>query len=219
MNAKCLLCFLTFACAVPNIVHADLISNGSFESPPQTMGAFLTIGPGDEPSGFAWTVFSGNVDVAHLPVSPFVQFSAFEGNQAIDLNGTVRGSIFQDFATNPGQQYGLTFAYSDNPSEGGVSSALVSVTDTNSMVSLLSTSVMHSTSTNGPPADADWFLFSNTFTATGSTTRLAFTSTSASNTPSGGIILDAVSVSAIPEPNSLFLVGLGLAGTMLRRRK
>ncbi len=41
----------------------------------------------------------------------------------VDLNGFVRGSIYQYFPTVLGQLYTLTFAYADNPLEGGISSA------------------------------------------------------------------------------------------------
>lgn len=201
------------------IAQADLIVNGGFEAPALAPGAFLTIGPGGEPAGFAWTVSSGNVDVGHNPVSPFINFDAFEGNQGLDLNGTQRGAIFQDFATNVGQMYLLTFVYADNPVEGGISSADIRVSDVMLNSMLLSDSVFHSTSTNSPVPDADFGFYSESFTATGTLTRLAFSSTSASNTASGGILLDAVSVSAVPEPSVISLAYLfGLMLTLGRRR-
>jgi hypothetical protein len=204
--------------------RGNLLVNGGFESPALTPGAFLTIAPGGEPAGFSWMVTSGTVDLGHLPVSPFIQYPAFEGNQALDLNGINRGALFQDFATTPGQAYLLSFAYTDNSDEGGVSTASIAVTDVGTSTSLLSSSVAHSTSTNGPPPDADWQQLLGSFTAIGTTTRLAFASTSPSNSAGGGIILDAVSVdvSAVPEPSSLVMLGggaLSLLGYSLRRRR
>lgn len=197
-----------------------VIKNGSFESPSLTRGTFATINTGAEPSRFAWKVSSGNVDILHLPVSPFVQFSAFQGNQALDLNGLVRGTIFQEFATIRGHLYKLSFAFADNPFAGGVSTANVSVTDMGSLTSLLVATIMHSTSANGPPAKADWHLYTNMFKATSTKTRLAFVSTSPSNSASGGIILDAVSVTVVPEPSShLFLGFLSAVGVALRQYK
>ncbi len=214
-----ILSFATLLFSPFAIARADLIVNGGFEAPALAPGAFLTIGPGGEPAGFGWTVSSGNVDVGHLPVSPFIAFDAFEGNQGLDLNGTQRGAIFQDFATNVGQMYLLSFVYADNPVEGGVSSADILVSDAALSTSLLSDSVFHSTSTNTPVPDADFGFYSSSFTATGTLTRLAFSSTSASNTPSGGILLDAVSVVAVPEPSSLItmLAGLGMFSFARRR--
>lgn len=121
-----------------------------------------------------------------------------------------------------GQLYSLSFAYADNPNESGTKTASIAVTDASSN-SLLSDNISHSTSTNGPPASADWKTFSRTFTAASTTTRLTFASTSASNTASGGIILDDVKVEAVtasvPEPATFALLGLGLIGLGFSRRR
>ncbi len=205
--------------------RAAVIVNGSFESPALAPGAFVNFAAGGEPVGFAWKVGTGNVDLGYLPVSPFVQFSAYDGNQGVDLNGNNRGSIFQDFMTVIGQKYELTFAYADNPNEGGVSSADVKVVDLGSSSTLLNASISHSTSSNGPPPSADYTLFSAFFTATGTSTRLSFESTSASNSASGGIILDAVDVSPaangeVPEPASIAVwLTLMTVGAVVARRK
>ena len=105
------------------VCQGSLLVNGGFEDPALSPGAFITISPGGEPAGFAWEVSSGTVDLAHLPVSPFVEYPAFEGVQALDLNGVGLGALFQDFATIAGETYLLSFAYADNPSEGGISTA------------------------------------------------------------------------------------------------
>jgi autotransporter-associated beta strand protein len=178
----------------PNVGRANILLNGSFESPVVTPGTFLNISPGGEPAGFDWKVATGNIDLSGP--NPFIVYPAYDGNQAVDLNGFVRGSLYQDFPTVLGQHYSLNFAYADNPLEGGVKSAGVTVTDLLSSATLLATSVSHSTSTNSPP-NGDWIVYSGTFTATGTSTRLLFASTSASNSPSGGIILDDVELVAL----------------------
>lgn len=99
--------------------RGNLLINGGFEAPALPAGQSMVIGPGSEPAGFGWTVSSGTVDLAHLPIDPFVLFPAFDGNQMLDLNGNGPGALFQDFATVPGQVYLLSFVSADHPFEGG----------------------------------------------------------------------------------------------------
>lgn len=53
-----------------NLSRANILLNGSFESPVVTPGSFLDISPGGEPAGFDWTVGTGNIDLAGP--NPFV---------------------------------------------------------------------------------------------------------------------------------------------------
>ena len=185
--------------------------NGGFELPALPLGNFQVISPGTEPPGFGWTVNFGSVDVSHQP-NAFVLYDAYEGVQLLDLNGNERGEIYQDFATSPGQIYQVSFAYTDNSQEGGTSTAGVRVNDVGGLNLLLNDPVSHSTATNGPPPNADWQIYTGSFQAIGLLSRLTFTSTSPSNSPSGGIVLDAVSVTNVPEPASATLLSLGLLG-------
>lgn len=194
-----------------NVGHANLLLNGSFESPVVTPGTPLTVSPGGEPAGFDWLVGTGNIDLAGS--NPFVLFAFYDGIQTVDLSGNVKGSLYQDFGTASGQTYSLTFAYADNPLEGGISSADVVVTDLTNSTTLLSIGVTHSTSAN--PSFGDWTIFTGSFTAGSTSTRLRFNSTSAS----GGILLDDVVVQ-VPKPSSLLLACVGIFGlaTFYRRR-
>ncbi len=204
---------------LPAVCRADLLANGGFETPVLTPGTFVTINPGSEPADFDWEVSSGTVDIGSIPLSQFIEYGAFAGVQALDLNGTDRGALFQDFATTASQTYRLTFVFADNAFEGGTSTAEVIVSDVASTTPLLTDDISHSTSTNGPPADADWDSFSQTFTATGSLSRLSFTSTSPSNSPSGGIVLDAVSVALVPEPGTLAALSIGIISLACRTKR
>jgi hypothetical protein len=170
------------------------LNNGNFEVPALAEGQYLNLIGSQLPY---WTITSGSIDVANLPVLPYVPYDAFEGAQALDLNGSENGAITQDFSTLQGFSYVLSFSYADNPYEGGISSADVRIVNAASGAALLSGSISHSTSTG---SFADWQYFTNYFTATGTLSRLSIASTSTSNSPSGGIILDNIIVNTFGDP-------------------
>lgn len=191
--------------------------NGGFETPALSPSGFTVVGSGSEPAGFGWTVPSGTVDVAYLPLPQFnINWPAYEGNQLLDLNGNGSGAIVQTFATIPGQAYKITFAYTDNPVAGGVSSADLAVSDFTSFAPLLTGSISHSTSTSSSP---DFALYSGGFVAADEVTVVQFTSTSVDTGSSGGIFLDAVDISPVPEPAALALVAVAAIGIALRKRR
>lgn len=68
--------------------------------------------------------------------------------------------------------------------------------------------------TNGVVSPSDYVQYTFNSTATSTSTVLAF---SGQRTVGGEILLDDVSVAAIPEPSALALTGLGLAAMVLRR--
>src|SRR5690349_8174995 len=98
-------CFTTAVLALSFLPAAlgNQLVNGGFEVPAFGPNTGATYTPGSEPAGFGWTIFTGDVDVAHLPYTPFIEYSAFELLQALDLNGNNSGGIRQDFVTVPGQ--------------------------------------------------------------------------------------------------------------------
>lgn len=194
--------------------HAAIV-NGSFETPVISNATFLNVVGGAEPSGFGWSVVTNNVDIFSVGVLG-LSGAVVDGNQGLDLVGFgSTGAIQQSFSTIPGQTYTLTFYYGNNPGSGA-SSALVTVSDGGN--TLLSETVSHSTSSG---TDFDWTLFSNTFTASGTSALLRFDNTLGGN--NGGILLDLVAVdpftsTAVPEPSAGWLAGAGLAAlTALRK--
>lgn len=70
--------------------------------------------------------------------------------------------------------------------------------------------VVHLGDTTSP--SAGWNLFSGTFVAQGGETMIHFRSTA------GYAGVDAVELRAVPEPASLWVVGVGLAALLRRRR-
>ena len=178
---------------------ANLLNNGGFEAPVVTSSfGYQTIPPGFEPSGFGWRVVSGNVDITVN--GAFGVFRSLEGRQFLDLDGTVPGSIAQNFATTPGVVYVLTFYYANNFGAGGTvpARATVRVFDTISGANLVTPlSLTHGTSS---AADMQWTAqAAMQFIAQSTTTTVSFTS----NDPSGdgGMFIDAVSVDPVPIPN------------------
>jgi hypothetical protein len=199
------------------IVHANLLVNGSFETPVIPPATFLDFGIGGEPAGFAWTVTTNTVDIVS---NGFLGGTAFDGVQWLDLVGFgSTGGIEQTFVTTPGQQYTLFFAYANNPGPGVPVPVSADVTVTSGADTLLNQSISHGTSTT---SGLDWTPFSMTLTATGTSATLAFDETVGG--ANGGVFLDAVSINAttapVPEPTAIILLATGLAAlSLVRRRK
>ena len=194
--------------ALPN-----LVLNGSFEQ-----GRAVPVSPGYETyvagdTGLNdWTIFSGTVDVVSgdFPALGAAQ----DGNNFLDLNGSSTGGLSQSFSVAANQQYQLSFWYALNGTNTGVR-ALVTV---DPIGESLNSALLQFTS--APSQDPiGWKKYNATFTSTAtSPVTLSFESLSGG---AQGILLDNVSVSAVPEPGTtmLLLAGIGALGFVARRRK
>jgi hypothetical protein len=181
--------------------HANLLTNGSFEDP--SIGTWYV----NEPSGIpGWTVTANSVDVVAQGYNG--PSAAYDGQQYLDLVGfgSTGGVQSQSFATVAGQSYLLTFAYANNPWSTSTASANVRVLDGTSNT-LLFGEVTHSGSTTNK---LGWSLFSRSFIADGTSSTIFFDETVGAN--SGGVMIDAVGVAAVPEPATWALMVLGFAG-------
>jgi hypothetical protein len=194
--------------------RSDVIVNGGFEFPSignvfyQNYGTF-TNNPYAGPGFQGWSIPTNNVDI----VNPMVGWgaSAFQGSQIFDLVGYgSTGAVSQSFTTTIGQQYQLTFAYSDNPGSGFTSQsaaqAAVFVLGAGN-ATLLSTTIAHD---NAVHSNLNWSLYSGTFVANSESTTLNFNTLFGQN--NGGIMLDAVAVSAVPELSTWAMMLIGFAG-------
>lgn len=198
---------LGLALVVPAFASAQVI-NGDFEVP-LTVDAsgppgYFTASNGDNTSITGWTVGGreGDVSVDVVSQSGF-GFPAYSGDQMIDLAGTPGpGSLYQDVVTVPSLAYTLTFAASSN----GSSKIMDVYWDGNLL------------DTFAAPALGTWDIKTYTVTASGALTQLRFGS-DISNTSNAGPMVDAVSLTPVPEPASIAALGLGAIGFIRKRRK
>ncbi|MBA4107238.1 MAG: hypothetical protein C0485_15950 [Pirellula sp.] len=196
---------------VGSAAQANVISNGSFETP--VTSTLIVVGAGD-PTITSWTVGLVGVDLVNAAGNGFVNGAAADGAQYLDLDGSPGpGSITQTFATTPATQYTLTFDYANNYTTPGTAQALVQVAD--GANTYLSDVISHSTSVSG---NLDWTSYpSFTFTAQQASTTLSFMSMSGG--VFGGIMLDKIEVNAVPEPASMGLMGLAATCFFVVRRR
>lgn len=182
-----------FAMAAP----VNLLTNGSFESTTIGNGSYAIVA-----STAGWTVGPNGLEIRNN-----VAGSAFDGVNFVELDTTANSWISQTLNTVFGATYTLNFAYANRPDHlGAASNGLTwSVGDLAGLVG-------NNTATN-------WQTFSTTFTGTGSPMTLRFAAAGTSD--SYGTSLDKVSVTAVPEPQSiaLLLAGLAAMGVVVRRRK
>jgi hypothetical protein len=164
-------------------MRLGLLPGGGFETPEALGRSKARALYARNPELGAWRITAGSANVQRdWPVAG--------GRQTLDLNGVTPGTIEQTFATIPGQVYQLLFDYANNPdARGRTATATVTLSGVGT---LLSREIAHAGST---PRAMKYTRFRGAFIADSATTAPRF----ASSTPGAfGIILDAVSVMAVP---------------------
>ena len=206
-------------CAVAAVVfgigfasHANLLTNGSFESgnfiPDANDTMSLLLGATDMTG---WTV--ENAALAWIgPSNPF-SLSASDGGYFLDLTGyhdsAPSGGVQQTIATTIGQEYELTFDLGTDP-----------VYNTEPVSIQVTAGSDSDTFTSTPLNPNQWQSFSFDFTATSSSTTISLDGQASTGQKYVG--LDNVSVQVIPEPGTLTLFAgsglLALAGWRRSRK-
>jgi len=191
--------------------RANLLTNGSFETPIVPAGSFTNF-PTGSTLITGWTVIGPPVSVVSGTFdTPF--FPAQDGAQWLDLTGPTSGGggVQQAVATTPGQTYNLSFFVGT-----GFGTA--------STVEVLIIGAPFATRTNSTPGPViNWEQFTIPFTATSASTLIGFLNLDPAGDDSNGldnVSLDAASAVTVPEPGTVVLLGAALAGFgFLRRRK
>lgn len=196
-----------FAAGSASASPVNLITNGDFEAvaPGYTFASGFQVVNSGSSAITGWNVGATSVDLIRNA------YNAIDG-YSIDLLGTPGpGFLSQNFSVVAGQTYNLSFDMARNPN--GPAGQGVAVSFGGVAQDFYSTAAANT-------------LYSNTLSFTAASTGLAtlsFASAAQAGTPFdnySGAVIDNVSVSAVPEPETyaMLLAGLGLMG-FLRRRK
>ena len=185
------------------VANANLLVNGGFEdstSPTSTPPGWFNIGHSD-----------GVITYASFGTPVYEGLNYYDLGGYGDPLGPIGDGIAQSFATVTGATYNVVFGLSSENLSG----------DETLTVAAGSASIDYLLSPTGAgtfqrPFTTEGF----SFVATSSLTTLSFIHTfgpGGSNDP----LIDGVSVTAVPEPETyaMLLAGLGLLGFMARRRK
>lgn len=191
--------------ATPVSAAVNLIVNGGFENTGfGGTSSYYNVGdtgadnpiPGD----FGFAVPVNNVDIIANGV--YAPFLATGGAYNLDLVGYgSTGAISQTFATVLGRTYTVSIDFTQN---GGGKSADVNVNGA-AIGTLVGTGA--------------WQTFTTTFIGTGAATTFDITEILGGG--NGGVVLDNISVSAVPEPETwaMLVAGFGMTGFAMRKRK
>lgn len=193
MKKQLLTLLFSTALAASASAHANLLFEDTFNAETRALNSSLS----------NWTVSNGSIDVIG---TGYFDFYPGNGNY-LDLDGSTRNAgritTVTSFALNPGVTYLLSFDLggSKRGDSNSVNVALGNFSETFTLAS-----------------SAGWQNVTRSISVLGDmSSRLSFDHAGGDNM---GLILDNVSVTAVPEPETyaLMLAGLGLMGFMVRRR-
>jgi hypothetical protein len=221
-------CLLALPILVASDAWANLISNGSFETPmmvPIDIGSTNDVYFAGDNTITGWEIGGNSVDLTTIEFFHMLGKNpanlAYEGKQFIDLEGTPGpGSIAQTVSTEIGALYLLSFAYSRNINMPELyapnpSTALVTISGSSELLN-------HIISSDLSGQDLLWTQVTLAFFANSATVTLSFASNDG-RPYYNGILIDDVSIAkatTVPEPNIIALIAAAFAGMVtIRSRK
>jgi len=188
------------------VAYADIVADGGFEGadPTRTTKGTDYFTSGNSIDGGSWTVTAGEVGVDTL--DSFV----FAGSKSVFLDGPNGGpsSLTQILTTVVGQMYEVGFWADANAANtfsvtfGGVAMTGAPTSVTQNGFPSLATLGNHS----------QFVFYSGTAVATSTSTDLVFSASVA--TAGNTVEIDGVSASTVPEPGTIGLLSLALAGIL-----
>ena len=179
----------------------NLVVDGSFEARSQATGSWNVY---DTLPG--WSTVSGS----GIELRNQVAGNAFDGHNFVELDSYDNSGMAQTVATAAGSFYALSFEYSARAGVAAASNGIEVLWNGASVASVTADGIGRSGN--------DWRLFSYIVLGSGSDV-LTFRAIGTNDGLGGS--LDAVAITAVPEPSTyaMMAAGLALVGVALRRRR
>lgn len=197
-----------FAFAGQASATVNLVVNGSFENAPGLGLNSWTVYAGSSLPG--WTVASGSgIEVqSGAVVSGAV---AKDGKNLVELDSHNNSSMYQNIATVAGATYKYSFWYSGRPGVAEESNGIY-----------WSFGNKDGESSTDALASTHWFKQSGSFVAASAVSKIYFAAIGNEDSLGGyidNVIVTGPQVTAVPEPETYAMLGLGLLAIGVARRR